>query len=260
MIELNHNIMLEHLTWPKIEELQKSGFDKVVFGVGSIEQHGPHLPLVTDAWAGLVIANHVATKLGHTFQAPTIRPGCSEAHMGFPGSMTISPETLKHLLVDYCDSLARQGFKMIIIVPSHGGNFKPVADAMHDINAKVKGARVIAYTDLDRNLKALKMAWDSLKVPENVAGIHAGETETSFMLYTWPEMVSKQVLAPGFDKVLKAKDLEMLYEKGIKAFSRTGVLGDPTLATKEKGEIYFNAYVDDVVAFVKEHILSTSGC
>ena len=257
MIELNHNIMLEHLTWPKIAELQKSGFDKVVFGVGSIEQHGPHLPLVTDAWAGLVIANRVATKLGNTLQAPTIRPGCSEAHMEFPGSMTISQETLKHLLVDYCDSLARQRFKTIIIVPSHGGNFKPTADAMRDINERVKGVKVIAYTDLERNLNALKKAWGSLKVPENVAGIHAGETETSFMLYTWPEMVLKKAMAPGFDKALKATDLEMLYAKGIKAFSHTGVLGNPTQATKEKGEIYFNAYVDDVVAFVREHTLST---
>lgn len=255
MFELNHNLLIEHLRWPQIEKLQKEGFDKVVFGVGSIEQHGPHLPLVTDTWAGLAIANHVAKKLGHTLQAPTIRPGCSEAHMEFPGSMTISPETLKHILIDYCDSLARQKFKTIIIVPSHGGNFKPTADAMPEINKRVNGVKIIAYTDLERNLSAFKKAWDKLGVAENVAGIHAGETETSFMLYTCPEMVAKDAIAPGFDKPLKAKDLELLYEKGIKSFSSNGVLGNPIGATKEKGEIYFNAYVDDVVAFVKEQWL-----
>lgn len=256
MISIDHTIMLEQLSWPKIEELQKKGFDKVIFGVGSTEQHGPHLPLVTDSWAGLVIANRVAVKLGYTLQAPTIRPGCSEAHMEFPGSMTISHETLKNLLIDYCSSFARQKFKTVIIIPSHGGNFKPIADALTEINQQVKGIAVIAYTDLERNLSAFKKAWDSLKVPENVAGIHAGETETSFMLYTWPEMVDVTKIAPGFDKTLRAKDLQMLYKKGIKFFSSSGVLGNPTLATKEKGEVYFNSYVDDVVAFVNEHLLA----
>lgn len=258
MISIDHSIMIEHLSWPRVEELQKDGFDKIVFGVGSIEQHGPHLPLITDSWAGIVIANRVAAKLGKTLQAPTIRPGCSEAHMDFPGSMTISHETLKSLLIDYCSSFARQKFKTVIIIPSHGGNFKPIADALPEINQRVKGINVIAYTDLERNLKAFKKAWDSLRVPENIAGLHAGETETSFMLYTWPEIVDKEKMAPGFDKALKASDLQMIYEKGIKSFSSNGVLGNPTHATKEKGIVYFNAYVDDVIAFIKEHLFTTS--
>ena len=246
--------MLEFLSWPEIQDLQKKGFDRVIFAVGSTEQHGPHLPLRTDEWAGEVIANQVAEKLGKTLQAPTIRPGCSEAHMGFPGTLTISHSTLQALVTDYCDSLARQKFKTIIIVPSHGGNFQPIADVVPAIQKKNKTTKIIAYTDLDRNLRAFKKVWDSMKVDQGAAGIHAGETETSIMLYIDETNVALKKIAKGYDKPLEAKDLSMIYEKGTKAISQSGVLGNPTMAKKEKGGKYLAAYVNDVVSYTEERL------
>ncbi|MCW4013105.1 MAG: creatininase family protein, partial [Candidatus Bathyarchaeota archaeon] len=84
-------IHLEEMTWTMVEEAIAEGYKTVVMAVGSIEQHGHHLPLATDTYLGDVLATRTAEKLGKTLVAPTIRPGCSEHHLTFPGTISISP-------------------------------------------------------------------------------------------------------------------------------------------------------------------------
>ena len=90
-------LRIVEMTWKQIKEAMEQGYRRVIFALGSIEQHGPHLPLVTDTLLGDVLAVRVAEKLGNTLVAPTIRPGCSEHHLSFPGSLSISSDLLAAL-------------------------------------------------------------------------------------------------------------------------------------------------------------------
>ena len=115
-------VLLEEMTWPAVRDAIAAGKTSVVFACGAIEQHGPHLPLATDAYLGTAIAERAARIAGNTLVAPTLRPGLSEHHMDFPGSLTLRFETFMAVLEDCCVSLASHGFTRIVIFPSHGGN------------------------------------------------------------------------------------------------------------------------------------------
>ena len=109
-------IDVANMTSPEIGEALKNGFDTAVFAVGSNEQHGPVLAVSTDTVLGDVLSLRVAEKLGNALKFPTINMGCSEHHMMFPGTVTLREETLHMLLKDYVGSLARHGFKRVIIL------------------------------------------------------------------------------------------------------------------------------------------------
>jgi len=134
-------VRISEMSWVDVQKALDRGFRTVVFGVGSNEQHGPHLPTCTDSLIGDDLANRVAKKLGKALQAPTMNVGCSEHHMAFPGTIDIKPETLKSLIRDYCVSLEKNGFKNIIILPWHGGDFNPVQEATKELNQHLKEAR-----------------------------------------------------------------------------------------------------------------------
>ena len=125
-------IRLEEMNWPDIKTAIAGGMKTVLVAVGSTEQHGPHLPTMTDALIGDVVAERVAAKLGNALVGRTISVGCSEHHLAFPGTISLKSATLKMVINDYIDSLLRSGFKKIVFVPSHGGNFAPVRDAIDE--------------------------------------------------------------------------------------------------------------------------------
>jgi hypothetical protein len=126
-------ILLEEMTWRDVDEAIEAGRTTVVVAVGAVEQHGPHLPLLVDAVRGDRLAVEVARRLGVALVAPTIRIGCSEHHMAFPGTLTLRRSTLEAICLDYTVSLARHGFRRVCFVPSHGGNFGPLAEMLDDL-------------------------------------------------------------------------------------------------------------------------------
>src|SRR5205807_8202470 len=126
----SEQIELERMTWPQVRAALDAGRTTVVVSCGAVEQHGPHLPLFMDAEHGTALAIGVARSLGDALAAPTVRIGCSEHHMSFPGTISLEAATLEAVLRDYCTSLARHGFRRLCVIPSHGGNFAPLAD-MH---------------------------------------------------------------------------------------------------------------------------------
>ena len=91
------NLLLEELTSPEVKRALQDGYATVVVAVGAVEQHGPHLPLLVDAVRGDRLALEVARRLGDALVAPTIRVGCSEHHMAFPGTLSIRPVSYTHL-------------------------------------------------------------------------------------------------------------------------------------------------------------------
>ena len=97
----NDEVFIERMTWPDVEDAIKQGKRTAIVVAASSEQHGPHLPEATDALLGEELAGRLAHRLGNALVAPVIRPGCSDHHMAFAGSLTISAELLAAILDAY---------------------------------------------------------------------------------------------------------------------------------------------------------------
>jgi len=238
---------LEHLTWPEVKAELAAGRETIVVPLGSLEQHGRHLPLGTDAFLGDGLGLALAERLG-AFLAPTVRLGCSEHHLAFPGTITLRTETFVQVVRDVVRSLSGHGFKRIILLPTHGGNFGPLAEAVEGLEPGEK-VRVIAFTDLDGLVASSLEESDRLGVSPAEAGVHAGEWETSMLLVLRPELVKLDKAVPGFVgdwAEIKAKVFE-----GIQALDENGVLGDPRPATAEAGQRYIKVLIDLVAGAIE---------
>lgn len=218
---------LERMSWPEVERALEDGWRSVVVAVGATEQHGPHLPLLVDAERGTRLAEGVARRLGQTLVAPTIRVGCSEHHMAFPGTLSLRRDTLAAVCRDYCTSLARHGFRRIFLVPSHGGNFGPLRHALDGLDeAAGPDCEVRAYLDLDGFLEVWRSAArDVLGLAGRVGG-HADVAESSEMLVLRPDLVRPERAVAGYVGDVSGEVLDRLFETGIQALSENGVLGD----------------------------------
>ena len=233
-----HDLLLEEMTWPEVERSLAAGFTSVVVAAGAVEQHGPHLPLLVDAARGDRLALEVARRLGNTLVAPTIRVGCSEHHMGFPGTLSLRASTLRAVCMDYAASLARHGFRTVHFVPSHGGNFAPLAEMLDDLrDAVAPGCEVRAYTDLHGFVALWERAVAEM-APEfaNRVGGHADIAESSEMLCIRADLVREDLAAPGhvaeFDDALA----ERIFNDGFRAVTPNGVLGDARGMSRAIGE------------------------
>jgi len=247
-------VRMSEMTRVDIQKALDRGFSTVVFAVGSNEQHGPHLPTCTDTLEGDVLANKVTLKLGRALQAPSINVGCSDAHMVFPGAISLRPETLKNLIRDYCTSLAKQGFKNIVILPSHGGNFNAVREVTDELSQSLEGTKVMSYTDLKGLLDLLAEFSSRHGVSAGESGAHAGESETSMVLAIRKDLVDMKNAEKGFVGSFDDKMMGLMYSQGIKAVSKNGVLGDSRKGEARNGEKYLELWAEKMVDFVRKHV------
>ncbi len=246
------SVRMEEMNWPDIKEAIENGCTTAVLAIGSTEQHGPHLPLITDTLIGDALACKVAERLGNALQAPTIRVGLSEHHLPFPGTISFRSDTLKAIIGDYVESLIRHGFTTIILLPMHGGNFGTVKNSVEELQQKHPDLRVIGYTDLQGLINALYKFSGDYGISEFEAGAHAGESETSLILALAGGLVQKSRYAPGYLGPLGEKEMKMLLEKGMPALSKKGILGDPTKATAEKGNVYLEKMTDYIIGEIQK--------
>jgi len=195
-----------------------AGAGLVLVPVGSIEQHGPHLPLDTDTTIAVSVADRVASELPGSWVAPAVSYGSSGEHQSFSGTASVGTEALTHQLVELVRSL-RTWASRVVIVNAHGGN-----------------------------VTALKASDELEWVPcatEDV-DLHAGYTETSLMLHLRPESVRLDRAEVGNTQPL-SQILPVMMTGGIAAVSPNGVLGDPTEASADEGERVLEAMVADVL-------------
>lgn len=247
---------MEDMSSREIGEAIDSGYTTAVFAIGSIEQHGPHLPTKTDTLIGDAIAFRFAQELGYALQAPTIRPGCSEHHLAFPGTVSLRFSTLKSIIYDYVNSLKKSGFKTIILLPSHGGNFTTVQEAVDELKLLNPDLEIVGYTDLKGFMVALAKFSKEYGVTPEESGAHAGESEASFMLALAESLVAKERFVPGYLGPLGDKEIEIILEEGMPALTENGVLGDPTKATAEKGMVYLERTVHFLIKEIKKQLKS----
>lgn len=223
------------------EEIKNSGVDIALIPLGSIEQHGPHLPIGTDYFIANAYAAAVGEKLG-ALVYPTIPFSNCYEHMGSCGTLGFRPQTLMNMVEDLVLGLYNQGFRKIGIVMSHGGIFS-VPPIVRQLNALHNDLQVVCtlmhfYTD---KVNALL---------ETEGEVHAGEHETSVMMHIKPETVKKEKI-PGTD-CMPDYPQAFLNFAPILSFSKTGVWGRPSLASPEKGQIFFDAQVEATVNYLKE--------
>lgn len=227
-------IILEEMTWKEIDEAIKGGFESVLIPLGAIEQHGPHLPTFMDTWLGYSLCAPIASKVGGMLLAPPVYPGRSEHHMAFPGTISVSSETFKAMVTDYCHSLARHGFKNLVLLATHGGNNKALSEVLPDIKAALPEKMVFGVSGADAQAVS-QYVNRILNLDPDKCGRHAGLTETSMLLATRPELVHMENAVEGWMGGYGPEFSEKLTEGGMKAFSEYGILGDPREATAEKG-------------------------
>jgi creatinine amidohydrolase len=226
------SVLLDDQTWPEIEAALADGVRTAIVAVGSIEQHGPHLPLRMDTLAGDEVSRRITDRLGDAFAAPTIRPGCSGHHMDFPGTITIPAETLMDTIRGYCQSLDSHGFEHIVLVPTHGGNFAPTNTVAPEVAREVD-ANVIALADLDEYMGLLNKGLQAADIDYDEPVSHAGATETSVVLAAEEDLVRTDEYEPGHEGPVSTA---RLLSDGFAAVTDNGVLGNPTHATAEAGE------------------------
>jgi len=243
-------IQMNRMNWPDIKTAIENGYATVVLAIGSTEQHGPHLPTMTDTRIGDELARRVALKLGHTLQANSISIGCSSHHFGFPGTISLRGETLKMVILDYIDSLVRSRFRRIILVPTHGGNFSTVQEALKEARNTHPGTEIIGIADFEKILECLVTTSAEFGVTANESGAHAGENETSIMMALEQALVLKNRFAPGYVGSVGEGELKLVWEQGMASLTEIGVLGDPRKASAEKGE----AHLDRLTGFVVQEI------
>lgn len=186
----------------------------VLVPVGSLEQHGPHLPLDTDARIAAAVARRAADGDPAVLLAPPVAYGASGEHEGFPGTLSIGHEALRAVLVELGRSAAAWASRLVF-VNGHGGNLPTVPSA------------VAALRHEGRDV-----AWFGCAAPGGDA--HAGRTETSILLELDPAVVREGAARAGNTAPLREL-LPALRRGGVTAVSRNGVLGDPAGASAEEG-------------------------
>jgi len=246
-------IVMQDMTWREIGSALERGFDTAVVVAGSIEQHGPHLPIRTDTLIGEDLAVRIAEKLGNALVAPAIRPACSDHHMSMPGTISLRPEVLFEILRDYCRSLAHHGFKKIVLFSSHGGNFAPLETYAPGLVREFPQLRIVHYGDLRGFFDEYMAAAKKLELPVEKFGGHADFGETSEILHIRPDLVREDCYEPGF--VGSAKGLiSRILRDGIQAVTKNGILGDPTGSDAEAGEALLEAMAVHLSEWAREEL------
>lgn len=235
------SVKLEELTWPDVEAALDAGTRTIIVPVGSTEQHGPHLPLGTDAMIGEAAAERLAERLGDALVAPPVRPGCSGHHMEFPGTVTVDADPLLDLLRAHARSFESHGFEYVVFLPSHGGNFAPVNTVTPEIARELTTATPIALADLDRLMELMNEGLREAGIDYQEPVIHAGAAETAAMLAIDETLVREDRFETGHEGDVP---VPRLLSEGFRSVTENGVLGDPSQSSREAGEAILDAIAD----------------
>ena len=260
--------------WANLSSSQFASLDPeravAVLPLGATEQHGPHLPLCVDT---VLVEGIVSAALAHLAEQdpvwvlPTQSLGLSTEHMAFAGTLSLSPQTVIQLWCDIGASVARAGFKKLLLFNAHGGN----VGLMDVVARELRGQHgLLVYTSSWYNLPLDAQAMQPFSADELRFGVHAGDVETSMMLALAPETV-KMSFAQNFDSTsrLRAASYAVLGDgKSAKLgwhmqdYNPQGAAGNAAAATAAKGQALVASAGEQLARLLQELIalpLSTLG-
>ncbi len=247
------------LTWPEIKEKAERQA-VILLPFGAVEDHGPHLPLDTDNIIVEAVCTETARRMkGETLVMPLVAYGFDDHHMDFPGAVTVDMQTLIDYVADVACSVARHGFTHILIVNGHGSN-APIADLAARRTVLKTGAVCGAMSPnaaIDKILAEPVLSDMRRSGPGGIG--HAGEYETAMMLYLNPELVQMdkavkeigQLKFPYFNWDHPEPSI-LAWQDWWSRMSKSGVCGDPTVATAEFGKALFETTVGNFITFIEE--------
>jgi creatinine amidohydrolase/Fe(II)-dependent formamide hydrolase-like protein len=247
---------LDEMTWPEVRAAIESGRTTVIAAAGSMEQHGPHLPLQTDTLLGTFLVEAIVERVPGAFMGPTIPFGVSTHHMPFAGTITLDEETFKTVVRQYAESLAAHGFKNIVIIPSHGGNFGPLGQLEAELGGRVGDARFLAFSDLMGFMTYFERVASADGIDLSVAGAHAGEAETSLVLAANERLAQMEYAIEGYVGDFGEEAARTIFTQGMPALTDNGILGDARPATRERGFRYRDTMADALAEWIRERIPS----
>ncbi len=222
----------------------------VIVPVGSVEQHGPHCPQDVDISIPYHLAIRAADEIDEfpVIVAPPVTYGFTHYNMGEVGTITLGLEVFIAVLCDVCRSIWANGFHRIIMINGHGGNLAPTWTASVKLAEEDVWALAITYWNMATEEL---LAWSEA---DNGSIGHGGEWETSLQLHLRPHLV---------DESLRVKDeWRMKFSAGVQKYATfperrremaNGVMGDPFVASAEKGERLFNVLLERLVTLCREY-------
>lgn len=230
----------------------------ILLPVGQTEEHGPHLPINTDA----VLAREAAAAVGERMAAETptlvmdtiVYGYSSSALKKWPGTIVLQPETVIDTLCETCGSLIEMGFRRIALLSIHGNHLGIVRVAVRKVADATGVCPVVAFPlalGMERFLKVAKAGKEGT--------CHGGELETSVMLHLAPHLVAMdKVKGPNPLRKSSPFSSKVFWSTWSREASEHGYYGDPTVACAETGKIAFEAMVEETVAFLQEFCRETS--
>ena len=245
-----------YLTWTEIEQMPNKENAIIVQPVGAIEQHGPHLPIAVDSAISMGVLGKALSQLDEEIPAyalPCLYYGKSNEHSGFPGTVTLSAATLLSVITEVATSIYRSGFRKLILMNSHGGQPQIMEIAARDLHEKHSDFAVFPFF----TWRVPHIAGDLLTEKEKEYGIHAGDAETSIMLSLLPEQVKMDRAVKEYPQGLPENssiDMEgnLPFAWLTKELSESGVMGDATAATKQKGDRILQSVADGWVRVIED--------
>jgi creatinine amidohydrolase len=246
------------MTWPEVKEAASQNRVAVV-PIAVLEDHGPHLPIDTDLrLCNAVCEAAVSRASDRAVLVPAINHGYTPHHMDFPGPITIGAHTLIDYGLDVCRSLAHHGFRKILIVNGHGSNtpFIDIIARLTVVETNVLAAAVNYWA-----APGVRAVAERLRESEKIGGMNHGcEFETSLYLAIRPDLVdmSKAVHelsyrpSENYWTDLIGGDGPLVMMEHWSTLTESGVMGDPTKATAEKGRQFLEAAADGIVTLIDE--------
>lgn len=233
-------------TWTDIDEyLRSSDVPTAILPVGSVEAHGPHLPLTVDSIIAEAIAREVGKRVG-ALVLPTLHYGQIWSLRNFPGTIWLKSSTLSRVIYEIAVSLRKHGFKLFVVINGHVGNTSAIKEGLR--KALEEGLHVMMFNpDLIRSIASKYIESEFW----HKRYFHAEEIETSLILYLRPELVRMEKAVADYPET--PFDLDYTFIPWDR-LTRHGVIGDPTKASREKGKAIFEEVVGRIADLVRKEI------
>jgi creatinine amidohydrolase len=236
------SLFLENLTWVEAEKALKD-YDVALIALGArTKEHGPHLALKTDYILAEYLMRRVADEVP-VIVLPTLQYGYYPSFLEYPGSISLGFETFKNVVMDICKSLHGHGLNKFYVLNTGVSTIGPLAEAVKELAALGITLRFLNILEVDKTLPPGLLKQEG--------GTHADEGETSEMLYIAPETVDMSKAVKDYDPRPGRHGLTR-NPNGAGTYSPSGVYGDPTLATKEKGRVIVASTVREIVRQVRD--------